>query len=161
MGCHTWFARPVTRTEFELFKNNAIVDAWFLFGNTEDNRKYNYVETEEYYRVKNSVEHNTEYWWQHGFGTTIRNGLEEKAEHTYVIDGIMYLDLSKPVNPIFPELKRYHDVFRIKNYPLKKIHSRYELRKWMGKKYFDLNKQQLNKISEFFRENPNGIITFG
>lgn len=152
MGCHTWFARPVTNTEFEVFRNNAIADAKYLFW--ED-----YID--EYYRVKCSVEYNTDYWWQYGFGTTIRNGLEEKSEHTYVIDGIMYLDLSKPVNPIFPELKRYHDVFRVKNYPLKKIHSRYELRKWMGKKYFGLNKQQLNKISEFFRDNPNGIITFG
>lgn len=49
----------------------------------------------------------------------------------------------------------------MENYPLKKIHNCYELRKWMGKKYFDLNEQQLEKISEFFRENPKGIISFG
>lgn len=152
MGCHTWFARPVMNTEFEVFRNNAIADAKYLFW--ED-----YID--EYYRVKGSVEYNTDYWWQYGFGTTIRNGSEEKSEYTYVIDGVMYLDLSKPVNPIFPELKRYHDVFRVNNYPIKTIHSRYELRKWMGSKYFDLEECQLNKISEFFRENPSGIITFG
>ena len=31
----------------------------------------------------------------------------------------------------------------------------------MKKKYFDLDDWQLEKISEFFRENPGGIITFG
>lgn len=152
MGCHTWFSRPVTTEELEVFRNNAIADAKHLLWD-------DYID--EYYRVKSSVEYNTDYWWQYGYGTTIRNGSEEKSEYTYVVDGVMYLDLSEPVNPIFPELKRYHDVFRVKNYPLKKIHSRYELRKWMGSKYFDLEDWQLNKISEFFRENPSGIIKFG
>lgn len=161
MGCHTWFARPVTKEELEVFKNNAIADAWNLFGNTEDNRKFNCVELIEYYRVKNSVENNTEYWWLHGFGTRIIDGSTEKSEYTYVRNGILYLDLSPQCYPIFEDLKRYHDVFRVKNYPLKTIHSRKELRKWMGKKYFDLEEWQLDKISEFFRENPGGIITFG
>ena len=161
MGCHTWFSRPVTSVEFEVFKNNAIADAMYLFGDTEENREFNCVEMDKYYLVKNSVEKNTEYWWRHGFGTTIINGSEEKSEYTYVINDVMYLDLGKPFNPIFPELKRYHDVFRVKNYPNKIIRSRKELRKWMRKKYFDLEKSQLEKISEFFKENPKGIISFG
>lgn len=161
MGCHTWFARPVTKRELEVFKNNAIADAWNLFGDTEDNRKYNSVEIEEYYCVKDSVENNTEYWWIHGFGTRIIDGSIEKSEYTYVRNGILYLDLSRPCYPIFENLKRYHDVFRVNDYPLKTIHSRKELRRWMGKRYFDLEEWQLNKISEFFRENPGGIITFG
>jgi len=28
MGCHTWFARPVMNTEFEVFRNNAIADVY-------------------------------------------------------------------------------------------------------------------------------------
>ena len=31
----------------------------------------------------------------------------------------------------------------------------------LEKKYFELEDWQLEKISEFFRENPGGIITFG
>lgn len=163
MGCHTWFAKPVTDKEFEVFKANAIDDAWKLYGDTKENREFNCVDMGEYYRVKDSVEHNTDYWWRCGFGTTIRNedGIAEKSEITYVVSGVMYLDLSKPTNPIFPELKRYHDVFRVKNYPTKIIRSRHELRKCMKKKYFDLDQYQLNKVSEFFMENPGGIITFG
>lgn len=161
MGCYTWFARPVTKEELEVFKNNAIADAWNLFGNTEQNREFNCVELIEYQRVKNSVENNTEYWWMNGFGTRIIDGSTKKSEYTYVRNGILYLDLSHQCYPIFEDLKRYHDVFRVKNYPFKTIHSRKELRKWMGKKYFDLEEWRLDKVSEFFRENPGGIITFG
>lgn len=161
MGCHTWFCRPVTSAEFEMFRDNAIADAFYLFGNTEENKKFSCVNIDEYNRVKDSVENNTEYWWRYGFGTTIRNGSEEKSEYTYVIDGVMYLDLGRSINPIFSELKRYHDVFRIINYSSKIIHSRIELRKWMRKKYFDLEECQLGKVSEFFRNTPFGIIRFG
>lgn len=161
MGCHTWFARPVTDKEFNFFKKNAIAHAWYLNGNTEENIEMNCVDLDTYFRVKNSVERNTNYWWKNGWGTKIFNGMEERTEYTYVFNGIMYLDLADPINPIFPELKRYHDVFRVKNYPSKNIHSQYELKRWMRKKYFDLNEQQLDKISEFFRENLDGIISFG
>lgn len=161
MGCHTWFARPVTKEEFELFKSHAIEHAWDLYGDTDENREFNCVEMNKFYFIKNSVKNNTDYWWKHGFGTIIRNRSEDKYEHTYVINDVMYLDLSKSCNPIFADLKRYHDVFRVDNYPRKIIHSRYELRKWMRKKYFDLESWQLDKISYFFSENPGGIITFG
>lgn len=97
MGCHTWFSRPVTKEELEVFKNNAIADAKYLCFS-------DYID--EYYRVKSSVECNSDYWWMYGYGTTIRNGSEKKTEYTYVMDGIMYLDLSEPINPIFPEIKR-------------------------------------------------------
>ena len=45
MGCHTWFSRPVTKEELEVFKNNAIADAKYLLFN-------DYID--EYYRVKSS-----------------------------------------------------------------------------------------------------------
>lgn len=55
----------------------------------------------------------------------------------------------------------YWDTFRVRNYPMKVIHSRRELRRWMRKKYFDLSSEQLDRISQFFRENPGGVIMFG
>ena len=161
MGCHTWFARPVTKEEFEFSESHAIEHAWRLFGDTEENKKFNCVEIDKYYRVKYSVENNTDYWWKNDFGTIIiENGIE-KHEFVYVIKGILYLDLGKSFSPIFANLERYHNIFRVKNYPSKIIHSRRELRRWMRRKYFDLEEWQLNKISKFFRENPGGIITFG
>lgn len=58
-------------------------------------------------------------------------------------------------------MPEYGDTFRVNNYPSKVITCRRSLRKWMGKKYFDLTEKQLNKISKFFEENPDGVITFG
>lgn len=161
MGCHTWFARPVKNEELELFKKYAVQDAWYLYGDTKENRENNFVDMNKYYHVVNSVENNTDYWWKNNFGTTIRIGNEEKSEYTYVINDILYLDLTEPCNPIFYNQKRYHDIFRVENYPKKIIHNRKELRKWLRKKYFRLDEKQLSEITDFFKENPGGIIKFG
>ena len=161
MGCHTWFSRPVTEEELSVFKSHAIEDAYNLWGDTEENKEFNSVDIDRYIKVKESVENDTDYWWKEGYGTRIIDGKNKKNEYVHLINGVLYLDLARPVYPIFENLKRYHDVFRVKNYPSKVIHSRRELRKWMKKKYFDLDDWQLEKISEFFRENPGGIITFG
>lgn len=155
MGCHTWFSRPVTKEELEIFRNHAIEEAWNLLGNTEENQKIDSVNMYEFNRIKKSVEENTTYW--HGWGTNF----DDKHEFVYMLEGKLHLDLSQSVNPIFPNIERFHDVFRVKNYPSKKIHSRKELRKWMGKRYFELENRQLEKISEFFRLYPDGVIHFG
>ncbi len=157
MGCHTWFARPVTQEEFKIFREHAMEHAWNLWGDTKENRECNDVRIDFFNKIKESVENNTDYWWKQGYGTEF----DDKSEYTYVIKGEMYIDLGNPYNPIFPRLKRYHDIFRVKHYPTKVIHSRKELRRWMRKRYFDLEDWQLERISEFFRENTDGIITFG
>lgn len=159
MGCHTWFSRPVKKEELEVFKSHAIENAWELWGETDFNITYDCVDMQKYLEIKESVDNNTDYWWKHGYGTIIKEGDEEKRETTYVLNGILYIDLSDHGHNIF-DLKRYHDVFRLKNYLSKVIHSRHELRRCMKKRYFELEDWQLEKISEFFRENSGGIITF-
>lgn len=72
-----------------------------------------------------------------------------------------YFHEVKGESGLFVDVEKFHDTFRVKNYPSKVIHSRKELRRWMGKKYFELKECQFEMISEFFRENPGGIITFG
>jgi hypothetical protein len=157
MGCHTWFERPVTKDEFEFFKSNAIEDARRICGDTEENRKLGIVDMNEFHKVKQSVEENTDYWWKNGYGTRVFN----KSEYTDVINGIMYIDLAGGHSLIFENIKRYHDIFRIKTYPRKVIHNKRELRRYLRKKYFELEKWQLERISEFFKENRDGIIMFG
>lgn len=161
MGCHTWFYRPVTKEEFNIFKENALEHAWYLHGNTEFNRDYDFVNLDKFKEIRESVENNTDAWWKEGYGTIINiNTDNEKSESTIVLGNTMYLDLAGGNKRIF-ELQRYHDVFRVKHYPSKKIHSRRELRRWMGKRYFDLTNEQLETISKFFRENKGGFICFG
>lgn len=155
MSCHTWFYRPVTKEEFEVFREHALEDAWKTWCDTERNmHRYN--------AVKESLEKDTDYWWKNGYGTRLvdENGIE-REESVAVIHGKLYLDLSVRMSPIFENIERYHDIFRVNNYPLKKIRSRKELRKFLGKKYFELEEWQLEKVSEFFRNNKGGIITFG
>lgn len=162
MGCHTWFYRPVTKEELELFREHALEDAWKLWGETERNKEFGLVRIDRYNAVKESLEKNTDYWWKNGYGTRLvdENGVE-REESVAVIQGKLYLDLAASVSPIFENIERYHDVFRVYNYPLKKIHSRKELRKFLGKRYFELEDWQLEKVSEFFRNNKGGVITFG
>ena len=96
MGCHTWFSRPVTEEELSVFKSHAIEDAYNLWGDTEENKKFNSVYMDRYLKVKESVENDTDYWWKEGYGTRIVEDNKEKSEDVYLINGVLYLDLSNP-----------------------------------------------------------------
>ena len=43
MGCHTWFARPMTNDEFELMKEYCVQEAEELYGDTSENRQYAFL----------------------------------------------------------------------------------------------------------------------
>lgn len=158
MGCHTWFLRPLTSDEIDIFRSNAINESLEVLKYIEDeNGRLTTADLNFHNKIVESVNNGDDYWLQAGYGTTIG----EKEEYTRYINGIHYLELTWRPNPIFTDIKRYHDVFRVKNYPRKIIHNRRELRRFMRKKYFSLTDDQLKTISEFFRENPKGIIMFG
>lgn len=84
------------------------------------------------------------YWWQLGYGAgddvykEIKNGSG------------LYIDVIK-----------YIDTFRVPNYPRRIIRSRRDLRRFLRKRYFKLTDKQLERVSQFFREYPGGVITFG
>lgn len=65
-----------------------------------------------------------------------------------------------PKLKLFVEVDEYYDLFRIGHYPRKIIRNRKELRKYLRKRYFQLTDEQLEKISEFFKRYPGGVITF-
>ena len=147
MGCHTWFSRPITEAEFKLIQEYAPIEIYNL----------TLYDDSLYRLLMKSYNENTpcvygKYWWQLGYGSSNpkllnggHNSIHEIRRH----------------KGLFIDLDEYHDIFRVKHYPSKVIHNRRELREWMKKKYFELEDWQLEKISEFFRENPNGVITFG
>lgn len=64
-------------------------------------------------------------------------------------------------NDLFKALCRFHDVFRVKNYSRREIHSMRELRRFLRKRYFELTEDQHRKCVEFFRLYPGGFICFG
>ena len=148
MECHTWFYRPVTDEEFEKAKAYAPIQIEELCG--KESGMYDKV---LYDTLMKSYNENIpcvygKYWYELGYGFDKRAGIP--YDSIRIIRGKLY-----------GEAERYHDVFRVYHYPRKIIHSRHELRKFMKKKYFELEQWQLDMISKFFKENKGGIIEFG
>lgn len=77
------------------------------------------------------------------------------------MNGKAYVHEVRKKNGLYVDLGEYTDTFKVNNYSKKVITNRKNLRKWMRKRYFDLEEWQLEKISKFFKENPDGVITFG
>ena len=145
MGCHTWFSRPLTEEEFKLMRDYAPTEIY----NTTLYDDCLYKLLMKSYNEDIPCVYG-KYWWQLGYGS----GNPELGEHNCIHE-------IRGHKGLFVDIDEYHDTFRVKHYPSKVIHSRRELRRWMRKRYFELEDWQLEKISEFFRENPDGIITFG
>lgn len=72
------------------------------------------------------------YWWELGYGASNPKLLNGEYNFVRPIEGKLYVCVNE-----------YHDIFRLYNYPRKVIHNRRELRKWMGKRYFQLTNEQL------------------
>lgn len=147
MGCHTWFYRPMKEYEWEEMKRNAPNEIYELTGDTSENVKFGLYDKNLFDSLMKSYNENIpcvygKYWWQLGYG-----GLN--ISEIYGETGL------------FVEAPEYHDTFRVYNYPRKVIYSRRGLRRWLRKRYFELTEEQLNKISEFFKNNPGGVICFG
>lgn len=150
MGCHTWFSRPLSEKEII-----SLIP-------------YAYKELENW-RACISNEHDTYLYarWKseldRGDVGTICS-LGEGDNYIRFINNKPYLDLSEPINTgniRFKIARYFYDEFRVDNYPRKVIHSHRELKKWMRKRYFELTEEQINRINEFFKLYPGGIITFG
>lgn len=155
MGCHTWFSRPITKKEFDLMKEYAPIEIYQLVGDSKENIKNGMYDEYLYNLLMKSLKENApcvygKYWWQLGWG----EGNPELGDNSFVCEIRGY-------NHLFINVPEYGDLFRVKNYPNKIITNRRKLRRWMGKKYFDLTNEQLEKISEFFRKYPGGVIIFG
>lgn len=155
MGCHTWFSRPITAEEFELIKEYAPTEMYDLIGDSNENIKIGIYDKTLYESLMKSYNENIpcvygKYWWQLGWGSS----------NPKLMNGQAYAHEIRGRKKLYIDVPEYGDTFRVNNYPSKVITCRRSLRKWMGKKYFDLTEKQLNKISKFFEENPDGVITF-
>lgn len=148
MGCHTWFGKPLTREEREKLRLSAKSTIQWYF---ERNGIPKYL----YDALMESIDNDTDLW--------LKCGWIGYDDYVYAREGKFYIDLAyrSGENCLFKPKKYFHDNFRVKNYPNWVIHNKRELRKKMRKKYFELTESQLEDISRFFKEYPNGIISFG
>lgn len=182
MGCHTWFSRPLKDEEFQLMKDWAPNDILRL---TKD-EEYGLDDKWLYNLLMKSYNENIpcvfgKYWYELGYGCYNPKFIDihgsEISIHT--IECKLFVDMSfnwdicenkygvaltkfkfasKDEELNFPY---FHDVFRIGRYPRKVIHNRRELRRYLGKRYFELTEFQLQRVSKFFEMYPGGVITFG
>ena len=160
MGCHTWFYRPITDEEFQLMKEYAPTEAYNLCGKTESNIKIGLYDKFLYERILKSINENIpcvygQYWWSLGWGA----GNPKLSK--FSSDGDFFVNRIRGKENLFVCIPEYGDTFRVYGYPRCVIHNRRELRRFMRKRYFELSEQQLQRISEFFREYSGGVITFG
>lgn len=182
MGCHTWFKRPLTEGEFRLMKEYAPTEIYELAGrgNTYLYDKGLYELLMKSYNEDIDCVYGKK-WYQLGYGAGNPkfNNTHGSSLSVSDIQGKLYVDMSfgfdicenrygmslwefektGKLNEI--DFPYFHDVFRIKGYPRKVIHSRRELRRYLGKKYFELSKYQLDRVSKFFNMYPGGVIVFG
>ena len=157
MGCHTWFCRPLTKDEFGLMKEYAPIEIYNMTGNKENLYDVGLYNEALYKNLMKSYNENIpcvygKYWWQYGYGSS--NPKLAKGEDNFVSE-------IRGETGLFLDVDYYHDVFRVNNYPRKVIHNKRELRRFMRKRYFELSKEQLIKISEFFKKYSGGVIHFG
>ena len=158
-----WFSRPLKEQEYNFFKAHAIEDAWRVCGDTEENRDIgdDVVDLDQYSKVVESVKNGTDYWLDCRYGTTIIEDGKEKSEFVYRIHGIWYLLLEPSSFKIFDDVKRYSCNYPILNVRKEKIiHNRKELRRWLGRKYFEFAQEDLAIISDFFNKVDDGILHF-
>lgn len=157
MGCHVWALRPITEKEFQMMKEYAPTSAHKLCGNDRVLVKLGMVDQDLERKIIESVNTDTpcvdgHYWWELGWGST--NPELSKAVngfYTHVVGKKLYVGANE-----------YNDLARIVyTYPRKVIHNRHELRKYYRKKYFQVPQEELEKLSEFWHNYPNGILTFG
>lgn len=157
MGCHTWFSRPITQEEFQLIKEYAPTEIYNMCGDSKENIGTGLYDKYLYDSLMLSYNENIpcvygRFWWELGYGASNPELLDGEDNYVHTIRG---------TNTLYIDVKEYHDTFRVKNYPRKIIHNRRELRRWMRKRYFELEDWQLEKVSDFFKKYPKGIIRFG
>lgn len=152
MGCHIWFERPITDEEFNLMKDYAVKNA-------EEYLDSGCVNESFVNAIKRSVEtgepqkelYNST-WWQLGYG--VNNPALGEDFTVFERAGTLFVDC-----------KEFHNIAResigIYTYPHKIIHNKRELRRYLGKKYFNITPEEHTKLDEFWNKYPNGIMAWG
>lgn len=159
MGCHTWFYRPITKKEIDELIDNSYQSLFYGFITDPFYRNINFTDESLINELSNNI-NDLKPYLDYAYTCVI-----EKRDPLYLIrdgyggkDGI-YTKCIK--DKVYIEVSKYNDLFRITNYPEYVIHNKKQLRRKLRKRYFELDDNILCKLSEFWKENPGGIIVFG
>jgi hypothetical protein len=181
MGCHSWFARPLTDDEVEKLTEYCQIDI-------EDKRsKEGYDEqflnlisesakTNAPFRDPTSPSKRLFWWFQFGYGEDYMNAVEREP---YLLSDDPFWPNEKGIHVTIEHKKdlterktkhsyelyadiKLHNVARLRyTYPRKIIHNKRELRRFLGKDYFKISEREHQLLSEFWKTFPGGIMSFG
>lgn len=158
MGCHIWFERPITDKEFALMKEYAVIAAESYLPKDGEDFECDFNET-HVEAIKRSVETGEPQpelynctWWQLGYGET--NPALGEDFTVFNKNGTLYVDVGEFHNTARESIGIY-------TYPRKIIHNKRELRRYLGKKYFNITPREHERLSEFWKKYPNGIMSWG
>ena len=181
MGCHSWFARPLTDDEVEKLREYCQIDI-------EDKRsKEGYDEQflnlisesakmDKPFRDPTSTSKRLFWWFQFGYGEDYMKAVKREPyllsddafrsnEEGITVIGVLEKDLKrrKPTHGYkLYTLIKLHNIARIRfTYPKKVIHNKRELRKFLGKDYFKISDRDHQLLSEFWKTFPGGFMYFG
>ena len=165
MGCHTWFWAPLPKEHIPKLKELALKsleDRWKEDQDDEFRKKIGIeacINEEEYNFLKYQIKTNNLVIISDYANTEINDFIT-------IIDGDPYYDLSLGCveigkETLMPPHHYFHDVFRIYNYPNWIIYNIRQLRRKLGKKWYDIPEEDRKRVSEFWKLYPGGVITFG
>ena len=154
MGCHIWFAGPLTDSEFQLMKDYAAIEA-------EQYADEGLISKAFARNVAKSVETNKPCvdgfrWYDYHYGWS-NPKLPEEFRHSPIISdrGKLYICADH----------EFHNIARVSigiyTYPHKIIHNKKELRRYIGKRYFNITEEEHDKLTEFWMKYPGGIMQWG
>lgn len=155
MGCHVWFSRKLTDEEFNLMKEYALTEvrAYMNEGIAISEAHFN--------SVKRSIETGEKcvdgsYWYDYHYGITNPKLPDEFRNNIIDVtnDEKLYIGVDD-----------FHNVARVSmgvyTYPGKVIHNKKELRRYLGKRYFNITDEEHQQLTQFWRKYPGGILHWG
>jgi len=143
MGCHTWFYKRTTIDEIQKskyvqeLKDECDVEIDFQYKELSKIPDFD-IHLNGYFR-RIPIQRNPK-------------TRDKQAKYHYLNPKYIYYEEVKASN--------FHDTFRIKNYPYKKIHNLRQLKRYLGKRYYKLTEEQINRLKLFWTIYPNGMIDF-
>lgn len=155
MGCHIWFARPITDHEYNLMKHYALADLKDLIESCDCSFSDAYINNVRKSIITGEKCIDGFAWYQYHFGIFNPELPNEFRSQTVIdIDGKLYLTV-----------EGFHDLAResigIYTYPKKVIHNKRELRRYIGKRYFNITEEEHKLLNLFWKKYPGGILSWG
>jgi len=180
MGCHSWFARPLTDEETENLRQACIKDIQRFRNKDIDGYDDLFLHLiEESARTNKpftdpALPKKKYYWFQFGWGEDYIKAIQRIPDE-FSDDSLRANFGGVHVVPIYVydtkrktgEYKLYvdiklHNVARLKfTYPKRIVHNKYELRKLLKKDYFKITESDHEKLSAFWKMFPEGIMFYG